>query len=88
MNADCLGVGGGDWLNRIEQVTFFTWPAAPGNDSVELSYTGSAAENDACTGRGEEQITVVVQSPSFGTIWRTVTLEAGGGFIPVLDLEP
>jgi len=98
MSADCMGItgsltgswscGGGSWFNRAEQVTWFAWPAAAGNYSVEVAYEGSGDDSDLCRGRGEEQITVVVQSPSFGLLWRTITLEPGGGFVPVLDFEP
>lgn len=67
----------------------FDWssfaPPEPGDYRVEVAYPHSSADEPACRGRGEEEVTVAYIPPWGTVIWTTVTIPEGSGFVPVLS---
>lgn len=57
----------------------------PGTYRVEVAYVESAEDDAGCTGRGVDEVTVVLQTQDFRTIHRTIALMPGEG--PVLAFE-
>jgi len=62
---------------RYEQVGIGGFPPPPGEYVIRLSYRGYSPDDPDCTGRGPEEVTIVVQHTTFTVQWRTITLQPG-----------